>query len=114
MHCPSPKPETTQQRILSETPQQAHAFGGICILSGSVGTLRGGSWVVISGVRSPLTILITLLRGLITPLKTTHEPPSILHRSRAIGLLCNRESPDYSSWKAAFSRAFGVYRQLAI
>ena len=38
--------------------------------------LLGGSWVVISGVISPLTILITLLRGLITPLITTHEPPS--------------------------------------
>ena len=33
--------------------------------------LLAGSWVVISGV---LTILITQIRGLITPLITTHEP----------------------------------------
>ena len=45
--------------------------------------LPGGSWVVISGVVSPLiwviskvTIVITHTRGLITPLITTHEPPS--------------------------------------
>ena len=35
--------------------------------------LLGGSWVVISRV----TILITHIRGLITPLITTHEPPSM-------------------------------------
>ena len=39
-------------------------------------TLLGGSWVVISGVISTVTILVTLLRGLITLLITTHEPPS--------------------------------------
>ena len=36
----------------------------------------GGSWVVISRVISRVTILITHIRGLITPLITTHEPPS--------------------------------------
>ena len=36
--------------------------------------LLGGSWVVISGVIS--RVLITHIRGLITPLRTTHEPPS--------------------------------------
>ena len=36
----------------------------------------GGSWVVISGVISRATIVITHIRGLITPLITTHEPPS--------------------------------------
>ena len=35
-------------------------------------SIRGGSWVVISRV----TILITHIRGLITPLITTCEPPS--------------------------------------
>ena len=38
--------------------------------------LLGGSWVVISGVISRVTILITHIRGLITLLITTHEPPS--------------------------------------
>ena len=50
-------------------------------------TLLAGSWVVISGVISRVTILRTHLRGLITllittvtivtPFITTHEPPSI-------------------------------------
>ena len=39
-------------------------------------TLLGGSWVVTSGVISKVTILVTLIRGLITPPITTHEPPS--------------------------------------
>ena len=39
--------------------------------------LLGGSWVVTSRVISRVTILITHIRGLITPLITTHEPPSI-------------------------------------
>ena len=30
-------------------------------------TLLGGSWVVTSGVISKVTILVTLIRGLITP-----------------------------------------------
>ena len=38
--------------------------------------LLGGSWVVISGVISRVTILITHIWGLITLLTTTHEPPS--------------------------------------
>ena len=38
--------------------------------------LLGASWVVFSGVLSKVTILITLIRGLIAPLITTHEPPS--------------------------------------
>ena len=39
--------------------------------------LHGGSWVVISGVISRANILITHIRGLITLLISTHEPPSI-------------------------------------
>ena len=35
-----------------------------------------GSWAAISGVISRVTISITHIRGLITPLITTHEPPS--------------------------------------
>ena len=40
--------------------------------------ILGGSWLVISGVLSTVTILITHTKGLITPLITTHEPPSAL------------------------------------
>ena len=39
-------------------------------------TLLGGSWPVISGVISRVTIIITHIGGLITPLITPHEPPS--------------------------------------
>ena len=39
--------------------------------------LLGGSWVVISGVISRVTFVITQIRGLLTPLITTHEPPSV-------------------------------------
>ena len=38
--------------------------------------ILGGSWGVISGVISKATVIITHIRGLITPLMTTHEPPS--------------------------------------
>ena len=39
----------------------------------------GGSWVVMSGVKSRVTILVTLFRVLITLLITTLEPPSSLN-----------------------------------
>ena len=42
----------------------------------SVATILGGSWVVISGVISPLIWVIIIVTLLITPLITTHEPPS--------------------------------------
>ena len=38
--------------------------------------LLGGSWVVISSVISRITMVITYISGLITPLITTHESPS--------------------------------------
>ena len=38
--------------------------------------LLGGSWVVISSVITPLMGLIAIVTLLITPLITTHEPPS--------------------------------------
>ena len=38
-------------------------------------TLLGGSWVVLSGVISRATRVISHVRGLITPCITTHEPP---------------------------------------
>ena len=39
--------------------------------------ILGGSWVVISGVISPLKGVISIVTLLITLLLTTHEPPSI-------------------------------------
>ena len=38
--------------------------------------LLGGSWVVINGVISPPIGVITIVTLIITPLITTHEPPS--------------------------------------
>ena len=38
--------------------------------------LLGVSWGVISGVISRVTVIITHIRGLITPRITTHQPPS--------------------------------------
>ena len=46
-----------------------------------VWNLLGGSWVVISRIISRVTILLTHIRGLITLLIATPEPPS-----RALGL----------------------------
>ena len=40
--------------------------------------ILGGSWVVKSGVISRVTTVITHIRGLITPLITTNEPPSTI------------------------------------
>ena len=51
-------------------------FGGDPAQVVWVQSLLGGSWVVIIRVISRITILISLLRGHITPLITTHEPPS--------------------------------------
>ena len=42
----------------------------------SLGVLLGGSWVVVSGVISPLVWFISIVTLLITPFITTHEPPS--------------------------------------
>ena len=50
-----------------------------CLPAATQRALLGGSWVVISGVISRVTILnivITHIRGLLTPLITTHEHPS--------------------------------------
>ena len=38
--------------------------------------LLGGSWVVISGMISMVTVVITHFRGLLNLLITTHETPS--------------------------------------
>ena len=49
--------------------------------------ILGGSWVVISGVISKATIVITQIRGLITILVTAHEPPSTVEHS----VVCDSE-----------------------
>ena len=65
--------------------------------------MLGGSWVVISGVTIKATIIIAHIRGLITPLITTHQPPSGvregpgLHPMRpfAFGTSAGREEHGY-------------------
>ena len=55
-----------------------------CRASPADDLLLGGPWVVISGVTSRVTILITHVRGLITLLVTTHEPPSRVCRTACV------------------------------
>ena len=70
-------PETTNLReaylltenFNSDTQGQAKRIG-----AWPFGQLLGDSWVVLSKVISRVTILITHLRGFITPLITIHEP----------------------------------------
>ena len=54
----------------------------------SAGAILRGSWVVISGGISRVTIHITHVSGLVTPLITPHEPPSkgLLVRSAGFGV----------------------------
>ena len=51
-----------------------------------------GSWVVISGVTSPLVKDITAVTLLITPLITTHEPPSIVFSYEVRGQVATRRA----------------------
>ena len=46
--------------------------------------LFGGSWVAINGVLSRVAILVSDIRGLLTPLVTTHEPPSRFWKLRRV------------------------------
>ena len=48
-----------------------------CKLQASKEGLLGGSWVVISGVISPLIRVISIVTRVITLLIITHEPPSM-------------------------------------
>ena len=48
--------------------------------------LLGGSWVVISGVISPLIWVTSIVTLLITPLIPTHEPPSRVLKFGRVGL----------------------------
>ena len=67
------------KRTEQRSPLHCVLVAGFSVSCHNNETILGGSWVVISGVINPLTILITLLRGNITPLITTHEPPSIIY-----------------------------------
>ena len=58
------------QSKLAATSQVLHVWAAV-----EVCVVLGGSWIVIRGVISRRTIVITHIRGLITPLATTHEPP---------------------------------------
>ena len=60
-------------KALAEMEEQAHSFVEPGYTSG---TWRfGGSGVVLRGVPSRTSVVIIHIRGLITRLKTTHEPP---------------------------------------
>ena len=50
--------------------------------------ILGGSWVVISRVRSPLIWVITIVTLLIAPLITTHEPPPSRPHQSEQGISC--------------------------
>ena len=67
------------------------------------GGLLGGSWVVISGVISKVTIVITHIRGLIVILISTHEPPSIEP------LLIERKQPSRDEMVEALKKGERTY-----
>ena len=56
-----------------------------CIDSPIESSLLGGSWVVISRFISPLIWVIAIVTLIITPLITTHEPPSRCCRGLVAG-----------------------------
>ena len=60
------------ERMVGQTSEKAGAHNVPNLKS----LLLGGSWVVISGVITRVTIVITHINGLITLLITTHEPLS--------------------------------------
>ena len=65
-----------------------------------------GSWVVISGVISPLIWVIIMVTLLITPLITTHEPPSSQPRPQA---QISTRPPPFAE-PASFQGAAGVLK----
>ena len=78
---PNPKPQTQalQGRVaVGNHPDSATTRIQVTLPGTTPAQVRvlGGSWVVIIMVTSRVTILITHIRGLTTPLISTHEPPS--------------------------------------
>ena len=63
----------------------------------ALGGLLGGSWVVISGVTSRVTIFMTHVRGLITPLIWVRKVSglglwlSVGRRFRGLGFQCRQD-----------------------
>ena len=66
----------SQQHPIAKVPRAAHAQGGAGTREDRVPEVQGllgGSWVVISGVISPLISVISLVTLLITPFITTFK-----------------------------------------
>ena len=61
-----------------EWPLGANRYRIMGVVTRVAARLLGGSWVVISEVMRKVTIVITHISGLITPLITLHEPPGRL------------------------------------
>ena len=65
-----------QARMFFFQPSRWGIAESFAVIAGFDSSILGGSWVVISRVLSGVTILLTHILGLMTPLITTHEPPS--------------------------------------
>ena len=76
--------------------------------------LLGGSWVVISRVISRVTILITHIRGLITPLITAHEPPSRFPSRRLLNGAEALQWPQLLSFSLFLSRSLCMCGYLCV
>ena len=68
---------TLQPTVRFCGPAEAHTSRQLPGRRGLEPSLLGGSWVVISGVISPLIWVITIVTLPKTLLITTHEPPSL-------------------------------------
>ena len=67
---------STVAELAGVAMEACNPFKVTCRSGSYTATLLGGSWVVVSRVTSRVTLVITYLRGPITPLIATHEPPS--------------------------------------
>ena len=98
--------------FLNQVPTlRAWNLGFIRVWGFRESTLLGGSWVVISGVISRVSILITLIRGHITPLLTTPEPPS-MYKQRSLNAEPLTPSPaelanGWRSWRSGPAKEAG-------
>ena len=73
----------------------------------TITSLLGGSWVVISRVISRISIVITHIRGLMTPLITNREPPSSQRKQQeAVSGVAPCSRPDISKADARLARRF--------
>ena len=74
------------------------SYGFLCLCL----DILGGSWVVISGVTRPMIWVISVVTLLMTPLKTTHEPPSTC----SIPSHCMHDPPEAIMSKLVLHLAF--------